>query len=163
MSGGAPNMFDPRWEQDMDHPPFQWRCARLGAQAGAEKLGASVYELPPGASSFPLHIHHANEELLVALAGSPTLRTLDAERSLAPGEVVSFRVGREGAHRIDNRTDDPARILVVSTMIFPEVAEYVDSDKIGVRTLVAGAASPDGPMRMLFRAADQADYFDGET
>lgn len=40
------------------------------------RSSASLYELPPGASSFPLHIHHANEELIIVLSGRPTLRGL---------------------------------------------------------------------------------------
>jgi uncharacterized cupin superfamily protein len=93
------NLHSPEWDQEQDHPPFVWRRARLGRQAGAERLGASLYELPPGAASWPLHAHRANEELLMVVSGTPTLRGLGGERELAPGEVVSFRAGREGAHR----------------------------------------------------------------
>ena len=56
-----PNVFEPRFDAEQDEAPFTWRRARLGRQAGSEKLGASLFELPPGASSFPLHVHHANE------------------------------------------------------------------------------------------------------
>jgi uncharacterized cupin superfamily protein len=85
----VPNLFHPEWHAEQDRSPFTWRRARLGRQAGAEKLGASLFELPPGRSSFPLHVHHANEELIVIVAGRPTLRTLDSERILQPGEVVA--------------------------------------------------------------------------
>jgi hypothetical protein len=54
------NLFEPDFDAEQDEPPFTWRRARLGRQAGAEALGASLFELPPGASSFPLHVHHAN-------------------------------------------------------------------------------------------------------
>ena len=84
------NVFEPEWDADQDRPPFRWRRSRIARQTGGEKLGASLFELTPGSSSFPLHVHHANEELLVVLAGTPTLRTLEGERQLAPGEVVSF-------------------------------------------------------------------------
>ena len=113
------NVFEPEWDAAQDRPPFTWRRARLGRQAGSERLGASLYELPPGASSFPLHVHHANEELLVVLAGRPTLRTLEGERELSPGEVVAYPVGRRGAHRVDNRGAEAARVMLVSTMRSP--------------------------------------------
>ncbi len=157
------NLFDPAWDAEQDRPPFSWRRARLGRQAGAERLGASLYELAPGASSFPLHAHHANEELLVVVAGRPTLRTLDGERRLEPGEVVAFPVGRRGAHRIDNRADEPARVLIVSTMRSPEVAEYPDSGKIMARSYPPGGAPPDEGLDLVVRTADAVDYFDGET
>jgi uncharacterized cupin superfamily protein len=120
----VPNVFDPDWDAEQDRSPFRWRRARLGRQAGTEKLGASLFELPPGCSRFPLHVHHANEELIVIVAGRPTLRTLDSERILEPGEVVACPTGRRGAHRLDNRSEEPARVLIVSTMLTPELNEY---------------------------------------
>src|SRR5215204_768970 len=106
-----PNLFEPDWDAERDDPPFRWRRARLARQAGARDLGASLFEVPPGAATFPLHAHFANEELLVVLAGRPTLTTRDAKRELAPGEVVAFPAGLAGAHRLDNTTDEVVRIL----------------------------------------------------
>ena len=158
-----PNLFDPSWDAEQEHPAFSWRRARLARQAGAERLGASLYELPPGASTFPLHFHHAIEELLVVLAGRPTLRTLEAERRLEPGEVVAFPVGRRGAHRIDNRGEQRARVLIVSTMRSPEVAEYPDSGKIMARSYPPGGAPPQEGVDIVVRGEDTVDYFHGET
>ena len=87
------NVFEPEWDAERDAPPFRWRRARLGKQAGARDLGASLFEVPPGAATFPLHAHFANEELLVVLSGRPTLTTRAGERELAPGEVVAFPAG----------------------------------------------------------------------
>src|SRR5918996_278104 len=125
-----PNMFEPEWDAEQDRQPFTWRRARLARQAGSERLGASLYELPPGASSFPPHVHHANEEMIVVLAGHPTLRTIDSERRLEPGELVACPTGRSGAHRLDNREEEPARVLVISTMLAPELIESPDSGKL---------------------------------
>ena len=83
------NIFEPDWDAEQDEPPFTWRRSRIGGQAGSEKLGASLFEVPPGASSFPLHVHYANEEMLVVIDGRPTLRSLEGEWVLEPGEVVA--------------------------------------------------------------------------
>src|SRR4051794_41770460 len=92
-----PNVFDPDWDVERDEPPFAWRRARLGRQAGARDLGASLFEIPPGAATFPLHAHFHNEEMLVVLAGRPTLTSLDGStRELAVGEVVACLAGHEG-------------------------------------------------------------------
>ncbi len=56
--------------------------APVGAQAGAQDLAANVYELDPGAVGSPLHVHHANEELLLVLAGTLTLRGPDGTQLL---------------------------------------------------------------------------------
>ena len=154
------NVFEPDFDAAQDRPGFSWRRARLGRQAGAERLGASVFELPPGEASFPLHYHYANEEMLVVLRGRPTLRTTGGERELSEGEVVAFVVGERGAHQLINRTEDPVRLLLVSEMVGPEVIVYPDSGKTGAREQPPGGAQ-DGLYR-VFRDADAVDYFEGE-
>ena len=158
-----PNLFDPEWDAQQDRRPFTWRRSRLGRQAGSEKLGASLFELPPGASSFPLHVHHANEELIVVVRGRPTLRGIDSERELREGEVVACPTGRRGAHLLDNRTDEVAQVLVVSTMLAPEVNEYPDSGKLWARNFPPGGEPPTEPVDVIVRHAEPLDYLDGET
>lgn len=157
-----PNLFEPEWDADQDKAPFTWRRARIGRQAGSEQLGASLFEVPPGSSTFPLHVHHANEELVVVVSGRPTLRTLDGERELFPGEVVAFPVGRRGAHRLDNRTDAAVQVLILSTMLAPEVNEYPDSGKIWARTYAPGAEPGPEDAFLIARPEDNLDYMDGE-
>jgi uncharacterized cupin superfamily protein len=142
----VPNIHDPEWDAERDAPPFRWRRARLGRQAGSRELGASLFEVPPGAATFPLHIHHANEELLFVLAGSPTLRTPDGERELAPGEVVAFPAGRAGGHAVDNRTDEPVRYVIVSTMRAPEINEFPEEGTFWVRDYAPGRDAPEGAL-----------------
>jgi uncharacterized cupin superfamily protein len=139
------NVFEPDWDAERDEPPFRWRRARLGRQAGSRQLGASLFELPPGAATFPLHAHFANEELLVVLSGRPRLTGLDgASRQLEPGEVVACPAGREGAHRVDNDGDEPARVLIVSTMKAPEINEMLEDGTFWVRDYAPGL-TPDEP------------------
>ena len=146
MGDPTPNIREPHWDAERDEPPFTWRRARLGRQAGSRQLGASLFELPPGAASFPLHAHYANEELLVVLDGRPTLRTKQEERELAPGQVVSFRAGPEGAHRVDNRSEEPVRILIVSTMLAPEITEFPETGELWMRDYVPGTDPPPGAL-----------------
>jgi uncharacterized cupin superfamily protein len=142
----VPNVHEPEWDAERDAPPFRWRRARLGRQAGSRDLGASLFEVPPGAATFPLHIHHANEELLVVLSGRPTLRTPEGERELTEGEVVAFPAGREGGHAIENRTGEPVRYLVVSTMRAPEVNEFPEEGTFWVRDYAPGHDAPGGAL-----------------
>lgn len=157
------NVFDPDFDAEQDKPPFAWRRARLGRQAGSEELGASLFEVPPGASSFPLHAHYANEEMIVVLAGRPTMRSIDSERELEPGELVACPAGSRGAHRIDNRTDEPVRFLVVSTMRAPEVNTYPDTGKVWVRDFAPGREpGGDSELDSVLRADAEVDYLEGE-
>ena len=101
--------------------------APVGARAGARELAASVYELDPGAVGSPWHVHHANEELLFVLSGTPTLRSPDGTELLSAGATVAFPRGQAGAHSLVNRSDAPVRYLVVSTTHHPDVVEYPDT------------------------------------
>lgn len=140
-----PNLFDPDWDAERDEAPFTWRRARLGRQAGARELGASLFELPPRSATFPLHAHYANEEMLLVLEGRPTLTGADGgTRTLEPGDVVACPAGREGAHRLDNHESDPARVLIVSTMKAPEINEMLEDGTFWVRDYAPGL-TPEEP------------------
>jgi len=154
------NVFEPDFDSDQERPGFTYRRAKAGHQAGAEKLGASVYAIPPGESTFPYHAHTANEEILIVLSGRPSLRTPEGWRELEPGEVVAFPAGTDGAHQVQNRDDEEARVIVVSTMIAPEVTLYPDSGKLMAATRAPGAAG-EGLVES-YRRDDAADYWEGE-
>lgn len=153
------NIFEPHWVE-RDQPPLVGRAARVGAAAGAERLGATLYEIDPGGVGSPFHLHHANEELIVVLSGRPTLRTSDGIRQLEPGDVVACPAGRRGAHQLQNNTDAPVRALVVSTMVYPEVAELPDTEKV-----LAQTAPPGTPERLAlaFPREAEVDRLAGEV
>jgi uncharacterized cupin superfamily protein len=152
------NVFEPDWVE-RDQPPLIGRAARVGAQAGAQRLGATLYEIAPGGCGSPFHLHHGNEEMIIVLSGRPTLRSLDGLRELVPGEVVACPVGPRGAHQVRNDTDAAVRVLVVSTMVYPEVAEQLDSDKVLVHTAPPG--TPDR-LALAFPREAQVDRLSGE-
>lgn len=156
----ATNIFDPKWDAERDDGAYRWRRARVGRQAGCERLGASLFEVPPAASSFPLHAHYANEELVLVLTGSPTLETLDAERQLHAGEIVTCPAGPQGTHRLRNDTDEAARALILSTMRAPEVNAFPESGELWVRDYPPGAEPPGGALDLRV-AADVGN--DSET
>jgi hypothetical protein len=59
------NIFQPDWVERAQ-APLIGRTARVGAQAGAERLGATLYEMDPGNNGSPFHLHHSNEEMIIA-------------------------------------------------------------------------------------------------
>ena len=128
-----------------------WRRKRVAG----EHLGAGLIELPPGESSFPYHYELGNDELLVVVTGSPTLRTPDGERELVAGDCVLFPSGPEGAHQVTNRSGVTARVLLVSNFALPRAAVQVDSKKMMVRW------GPGEDERRWFFVGDDAGYWDG--
>src|SRR2546423_9266760 len=92
-----PNLNQPDFDDPRAGRGFEARRARIGRQAGADKLGLSLWELDPGITAYPYHWHVVEEELIVVLDGRPNLRTPAGWRRLEPGEVVPFLVGEAGA------------------------------------------------------------------
>ena len=120
------NVWTGEWDPGEDWSGGGARAKRLPR---GDDLGASVYELGPG-NWVPFHFHHGSEELLVVLRGRPTLRVGEETRQLSEGEVVHFPRGPAGVHGLSNDTDEPARYLMASTLVSPEVAEYPDLKQI---------------------------------
>jgi uncharacterized cupin superfamily protein len=156
-----PNVHEPEFEPDAEPGAgFFHRRARLGREAGGERLGASLFELPPGTAPFPYHGHFGNEEMLVVLQGRPSLRTPEGWRELDDGEVVAFPRGERGAHQVANFGEEPARVLIVSEMNGPDVLLYPDSNKVGAREGPPGGAAKG--FWKNFRSEDAVDYWAGE-
>jgi uncharacterized cupin superfamily protein len=150
------NLHHDELGESRDHPGFAWRRAKVGEAVGAQKLGASLYELQPGERTFPYHYEYGTEEWLLVVAGRPTLRDPDGEHALRPGDVVCFREGPEGAHLVRNDTDEAIRVLILSTKQSPDAAVYPDSGKIGIWS------GNDADPGRLFRISSEVDYWDGE-
>lgn len=159
MSESGPNIYSGDWQRQIDHGGFAVRGTQLGPQAGASRIGLTVYELDPGKRNMPYHAHFGIEEAIVVLQGSPTLRHPGGKRELAEGEVVAFAPGRAGAHQLINRSDAPARFLMLSSKASADVIEYPDSGKISAQGGDWG--SPDAISYML-ATEPQLDYFEGE-
>jgi uncharacterized cupin superfamily protein len=157
----VPNLFASDFDESGDRDGFRWRGTSLAYRAGSERLGASIYEIAPGNSTFPYHYHLANEELLLVMKGRPHLRTPSGWSQLDEGEVVAFPIGERGAHQLVNKTDAPVRVVVVSEMVGPEIAVYPDSGKVGAREHAPGSGREG--LRENFRAADAVDYWEGES
>ena len=143
----------PRAADEGDPVGYQVPYLRLGPLLGATSLGMTVYELNEGNSICPYHWETPDEEWLIVLEGTPTLRDPAGEHELERGDVVCFRPGPEGAHKVTNRA--PGRVLVamLSTKAKTSVAVYPDSDKVGVFT---------GDIRLLVPRSAAVDYWHGE-
>jgi uncharacterized cupin superfamily protein len=151
------NINEPAFEHDPSVPePYRVGMDRFGPKIGASQLGGSIYELPPGQSICPYHYEYAEEEWLLVLTGRPTVRHPEGSDSLGPGDLVCFATGPEGAHKVTNSTDETVRVLMLSTVKWPAMTVYPDSDKIGA------FAAPGGE-RILVRRSDNRDYYDGEV
>ena len=112
---------------------------RFGEELRATLWGGTVYELEPGKKLCPYHWHFGEEEWLLVVSGTPTLRTPSGERALRPWDVAVFVRGEAGAHEVRNDTGEAVRVVMLSTASDPEVCVYPEAAR--------SASSPAGAAR----------------
>jgi len=72
------NVFDPQWDEKQDRPPFSWRRARLGRQAGGRAQALILLGIATVAFTVtlelidPSHVSHGPTILAFEFAGSRT-------------------------------------------------------------------------------------------
>lgn len=114
---------------------FRRNSTRVGAALGASRTGLSVYELPPGQAIGPYHYEEPDEEWLLVVSGTPTLRHPGGEEQLEPWDVVFFPSGPDGAHLVRNDSESVARVAMFSSSSAAVGAVvYPDSDMVWMWT-----------------------------
>jgi uncharacterized cupin superfamily protein len=144
---------------------YQARLHPIGPKIGAQKLGYNLTVVPPGKRAFPFHCHRVNEEMFFILSGTGELRIGNERFPVREGDVIACPPGGpETSHQLRNTSADAElRYLSVSTMSYPEICEYPDSGKFGIRADYG--PGPDGKpvvWRYVGREAGAVDYWDGE-
>jgi uncharacterized cupin superfamily protein len=151
------NLFDAETDTgpEGDEPPGYelTRLVKVGPKIGASQMGMTIYELPSGQAVCPYHYEYPDEEWLIVLGGTPTLRTPEGEQVLAPGDTVCFPPGPEGAHKVSNAAAETARVALLSTKSPIAMAQYPDSDKVGFWA---------GDDHFMLRRSAQLEYWEGE-
>src|SRR3954468_17781311 len=114
------NVFDAELIFDPADPePYRAGSHRFGPKIGASRLGATVYELPPGRALCPYH-YESEEEWLLALQGQVPHRPPAGEALLGPGDVIAFPTGPAGPHKATNHGTETVRLIM-----------FANSDPIG--------------------------------
>ena len=150
------NLFaEQDWDGENDREGYRHKVTAIGKRLGGSLLGGSLYELPPGEKTWPYHFELGAEEWLVAITGRPVLRGPDGERELEPGDVAVFPEGPAGAHQVENRGEEPCRVLILSSKSPLAVVHYPESGKVGVWTQAEGYQG-------LYPTEPELDYWEGE-
>jgi uncharacterized cupin superfamily protein len=114
---------------------FHRTSSRVGAALGATRTGLSVYEVPPGQAISPYHFEDHDEEWLVVVSGTPTLRHPGGEEQLEPWDTVFFPSGPDGAHLVRNDSETTARVAMFSSGgAAAGAVVYPDSDMVWMWT-----------------------------
>jgi uncharacterized cupin superfamily protein len=152
------NVFDAAVSYDPSDPePYRAGSARFGPAIGARRMGATVYELPPGQALCPYH-YESEEEWLLVLQGRLTVRHPEGEDVLGPGDMTAFPVGPAGAHKTTNDGTETVRLVMLATSDPVGYCVYPDSDKIAYW----GDSSDERDRFVRVRRQTRLDYYDGE-
>lgn len=120
---------------------------RLGAAGGLTQFGVNIVTLAPGAASSLRHWHEREDEFILVLDGTCTLRQDAGDTDLGPGDCAAFPAGDSDGHCVVNRSDREARFLVVGSRAPTEVVHYAEADlrleqTAGVPTFTRADGSP---------------------
>lgn len=132
---------DEPWDEVNDNGT---RNRWFGHVFGTDVLGGSLWEFGPHAPDNPLHMHYGVEEMFFVLSGTPSVRTPEGVEQLTPGDVLYFPEGPDGLHTFSNPSDEPARIIAVSTKRFPDVVAYPERGVAWVATRHPERPVPEG-------------------
>ena len=139
---------------------FGGRRQRVGMHVGAQRLGYSFFTVPPGKAAFPYHTHSGNEEMIYVIGGEGILRFSNEEITVSAGTVVACPPGSNYPHQLINTGAAELHYLVVSTMEYPDLSEYPDSNKVGA--YASAAVGPKVGFRALYIRDKNVNYYDGE-
>ncbi len=145
---------DVPWEEWSRGTRFGSRFRHLTSAAVGKDyhVGVSIEELAPGKRSAVSHWHVREEEHVLVLEGSCTLRLGDERIPLRAGDYACVPAGQQVAHSLENDGPAPCRYLVVGEQSPDEVCVYPDSNKVLVRRL-----------GQLFDRSATREYWDGEA
>jgi uncharacterized cupin superfamily protein len=143
------NVYDEAFDVDRERHGVKERLRNVGHALGTDLLGATVFDVEPGYVG-PYHLHHGNEELVLVIDGTPTVRTATGERELARGDIAFFPRGADGLHAIENRSNQPTRFVVFSSKVHPDITERPEERLIGVFAGDVPTAGRDAPFEAFF-------------
>ena len=156
-SENADGLFEPfsieqvPWEEYSHGERFGVGFRSIGDYGGGTHLGVSMELLQPGRQAYPMHRHLLEEEHLLILEGTATLRLGDRSFQVAAGSCACFHAGQKAAHALINTSDAPCRYLIIGERQPHDVVIFPDSGRVSVKLMGEG-----------YRQAATMDYWEGE-
>jgi uncharacterized cupin superfamily protein len=89
--------------------------SRIKKGINPQNLNFDLRQLNPGQYCAACHFHRYPEELFTIISGTATLRTPEGMKTVAGGDLISFEMGKTGAHQLYNHTAEPCIYLDIRT------------------------------------------------
>lgn len=110
-----------------------YEAIQMGDAVGLTQFGVALETLAPGGLSSLRHWHENEDEFLYMLEGEVVLVEDDGEHILRPGDAAGWKAGVPNGHHLQNRSERPARYLIMGTRAQTERAHYPDIDLLYTR------------------------------
>ena len=124
----APKGQGTRYPPPHDAPCKNRKWLRLGDAAGLTQFGVNLLTLGPGVWSSQRHWHEKEDEFVYVLEGEVVLVTDAGEETMRPGDCAGFKAGVRDGHCLQNRSAEPALLLVMGARDDEDWGEYSDLD-----------------------------------
>lgn len=124
----APKGQGTRYPPPHDAPCKNRKWLRLGDAAGLTQFGVNLLTLEPGVWSSQRHWHEKEDEFVYVLEGEVVLVTDAGEETMRPGDCAGFKAGVRDGHCLQNRSAEPALLLVMGARDDEDWGEYSDLD-----------------------------------
>ena len=125
------SLYSGRWDEGDEEGTVR---RRIFWRPDDARMGATLYDLPPGSDEDRMHMHFGAEEMFFVVSGRPVFRGAHGPEELAPGDFVFCPEGRAGVHAFSNPNEEPARLLAISAGGFPDVVAYPEAGYAWVAT-----------------------------
>ena len=138
-SANADGVFEPfpitavPWQEFFHGERYGMRFQVLSDFGGGSQITVANEILPPGRQANQLHYHLLEEEHVLVLEGSMTVRLGDARHVVHAGHYVCFPAGQKVGHALVNHTDAPCRYLVLGNPQKHDVAIFPETGRVGVK------------------------------
>ena len=138
-SANAEGIYEPfpitavPWQEFFHGERYGMRFQVLSDFGGGSQITVANEILPPGRQANQLHYHLLEEEHVLVLEGSMTVRLGEARHIVHAGHYVCFPAGQKVGHALINHTDLPCRYLVLGNPQKADVAVFPETGRISVR------------------------------
>ena len=114
---------------------FGMSFQHLSAFGGGSQVSVSLEVLLPGKQANQFHYHMLEEEHVLILEGSLTLRLGAQSHVMSAGQYVCFPAGQPVGHALLNHTSQPCRYLVFGNTHAHDVVVFPDSGRVSVKLM----------------------------
>ena len=138
-SANADGIFEPfpiaavPWQEFFRGERYGMRFQVLSDFGGGSQITVANEILAPGRQANQLHYHLLEEEHVLVLEGSMTVRLGDARHIVHAGHYVCFPAGQKVGHALVNHTDAPCRYLVLGNPQRHDVAVFPETGRVSVK------------------------------